>query len=250
MASSRTRRSRWRPRTIAGAAVTLVLHSRRARARRGLRRVGGSVPAIPRIPCGTPEGQLVDFWCGDWATDPPTLQAQPQRAFAPLGALRLERISEEQAALLRGKPFGDVTITPNCGSEALHYAGIYEGGQVVACTADNDEALSGVYREEAPGDLRSGSFEISIPVTAHTFVGSLHQTLSGTPDNDWSGRCTGGWCATVVQTPRHLTCHGSRATIVGQVDPFETNVVFGTPRSDVIVGTGEADVIRAEGART
>jgi hypothetical protein len=246
MAASRTRRPLWCARAMAAVAVALALvliAGATAPAPGAAYDVSVDPSAIPRIPCGTPEGELIDFWCGDWATDPPALSAQPQKAFPPFGTLRLERIAKAQSDLLRGRPFGDVKIDSTCGGPALYYAGTYEGGQVVACTADDDEALVGVYREEAPGDLRSGSFEIAIPRTARTFVGGLHQTLSGTPDNDWSGRCTGGWCATVVRPQSHTRCSGRRATIVGEVNPLGTNLVFGTPKDDVIVGTDEPDVI-------
>ena len=47
-----------------------------------------------------------------------------------------------------------------------------------------------------------------------------------------------------------LKCAGRPATVVGELDPFGRNVVFGTPRNDVIVGTGEDDLIRAAPATT
>jgi RTX calcium-binding nonapeptide repeat (4 copies) len=202
---------------------------------------------IPRIPCGSPPAGLFDYWCGDWETDPPTRPSAPQAAFAPLGSVRLERIPEGFAEANQGKPFGDVTIQLSCPPEALYYAGTYEGGQIIACTGAREEQLAGFYRQDVgSGDLRSGSFEISTS-GSRAFGGVLHQTLSGTPDNDWAGRCISGWCATEVRGERRLRCNDDPATIVGKVDPFETNVILGTPGDDVIVGTDEADIILARG---
>ena len=196
---------------------------------------------IPRIPCGSQPIGVFDEWCGDWATDPPTLRSAPQKAFVTLGATRLERISEEEyLATAKRKPFGDATVDLDCADDALHYDGTYEGGQLLACTS-GEAALTGVYREDG-GDLRSGSFDISIS-QPRAFTGVLHQTLSGTPDNDWTGRCVSGWCATAVRPAGRLRCEGRPATVLGEANPLGANLIFGTPKHDVIVGTDEPDVI-------
>jgi hypothetical protein len=252
MAAAPTARPWWHPRPrsaaiLVGAMALALAVSAAAPERSAAYDVSVDPSAVPRIPCGTPDGPLVDFWCGTWETDPPTLSSAPLQAFPPFGLVRLERISKQQSDLLKGKPFGDVTITPACGSRALHYAGVYEGGQIVACTAgeDEDEVLEGVYREDATGDLRSGSFRIHLSDIARVFVGTLHQTASGTPDNGWSGRCEGGWCTTVRAKPK---CKGQVATIIAEENPLGgPAITFGTPKGDVIVGTPGDDRIFAGG---
>ena len=120
----------------------------------------------------------------------------------------------------RHGPSGTSRSPPTADAEPLHYAGIYEGGQVVACTAGGYEALSRGLPGGGPGRPAQRQLRDLHPGVAASTPSSAPSTRPvGRPDNDWSGRCAGGWCTTARARPRGTQCDGKAGHDRGSGEP-------------------------------